>query len=78
MLTRLASDDLTHVVDSVVPGQRYPCPTVEALDGHLRYLRTAVRIALDPQSRQWCRTDIDRLLDRRLSLTSDATAAESV
>lgn len=68
MLTCSPRPDLAHDVRSVVPGQHYPCPTLTAVDGHLRYLRVAARIAVDLDSLQWCRADIDQLLDRRLML----------
>jgi hypothetical protein len=72
MLTRTPRPDLAHDVRSVVPGQHYPCPTLDAVDAHLRYLRISARIAVDLDSLRWCRADMDRLLDRRLMLMRSA------
>ena len=52
-------------------GARYDCPDVATVDGHLVRLsrRVATGGAESPDVVEVCRTDIDRLLDRRAWLT---------
>ena len=49
-------------------GDRYDCPDVAVLDHHIVRLRRRAA-AQSPDVAAACRTDIDRLLDRRAWLT---------
>ncbi|HSU11714.1 MAG TPA: hypothetical protein VLK57_21170, partial [Pseudonocardia sp.] len=60
-------------------GARYDCPDVATVDGHL--VRLSRRVATggveSPDVVEVCRTDIDRLLDRRTWLTLPVAPRES-
>jgi endonuclease III len=51
-------------------GARYDCPDVATVDGHLvRLSRRVATSGVESPDVELCRTDIDRLLDRRAWLT---------
>ena len=49
--------------------ERYDCPDVPTLDRHIARLHRRMTAAGAPEVADACRTDIDRLLDRRSWLT---------
>jgi hypothetical protein len=60
-------------------GDRYDCPDVTTVDHHIARLRRrlATAGAQSPDIAQLCRTDTDRLLDRRAWLTLPITHDEA-
>jgi hypothetical protein len=63
----MPTPDHIDVVVSTIPGYYYPCPTLEAVDQHLRDLLAMLGPSsnLTDTRKRAVRIDVDRLLERR-------------
>jgi hypothetical protein len=75
MLYRTVDPDPLDTVSSVLPGYHFHCPNVTSVDHHIAVRREHMGpgSGLTPQYKDAARQDIDRLLDRRLYLTTVAS-----
>lgn len=72
MLYGTDDPDPAYAVSSVLPGYRFPCPDIASIDRHIAERREHMgpRSNLTPKFKEAARQDIDRLLERRLYLTT--------